>query len=107
MNDLDELPIKSIIGDFTTRSINTDLSIDRLNEIHGLIDLELVTLRNGVSSVGNLMGLVGETDNYLGPELTGHIGGLLAMLGRQIDALHVLNAAVDATLGYGGDQWAQ
>ena len=95
------LPIKSLLGDLCFHSINADLTPVQLRAIHELADADLITLRNGLTTIGELMSLAGEGDNHLGAIHLGNIGDLLALMGRHINDLHVIDDAVEASLSNG------
>lgn len=95
--------MKSLLNDLTALAVTPDLTVSQLNAVHNLIEADLLTLRNGVASVGELMSLAAESNQSLGLDHLGNVGELFTLMANQISALHLLHDLTQYTLAQGGD----
>ena len=95
--------LKSLLGDPGFNAINAGVTPIQLRAIHNLVDQDLIVLRNGLVTIGELLSLAGEGNNHLEAIHIGNIGDLLTLMGRQINDLHALDDAVEASLPNEGD----
>ena len=95
--------MKSLLKDLASLAVTQNLSVSQLVGVQALIDADILTLRNGLISIGELMALAGESSHALGANHLGNIGDLLALIGNQIDALHSLEDQADYLLAQGGE----
>ena len=94
--------MKSLLKDLAGQSLQ-DLAANQLVQVQGLVDADILTLRNGLISIGELMALAGESSHALGASHLGNIGDLLAFVGNQVEALHSLEDQANYTLAQGGE----
>ena len=95
--------MKSLLKDLAAIAVTPDLTASQLNVIHNLIEADLITLRNGVASLGELMSLASESNQIIGQDNLGNIGELLTLMGSQIAALHLLDDLAQYTLAQGAE----
>jgi len=95
--------MKSLLKDLATLAVTPDLTVSQLNSLHNLIEADLITLRNGVASVGELMSLAAESNQSLGLDHLGNVGELFTLMANQISALHLLDDLARYTLAQGGE----
>ena len=95
--------MKSLLKDLTTLALTQDLTVSQLNTIHHLIEADLITLRNGVASLGTLMSVASAGTKTVGQENLGNIGELFTLMANQISALHLLDDLTHYTLAQGGE----
>ena len=94
--------MKSLLKDLACKSLK-GLTVNQLVQVQSLVDADILTLRNGLVSIGELMALAGESSHALGSNHLGNIGDLLALIGNQIEALHSLEDQANYTLAQGGE----
>jgi hypothetical protein len=95
--------MKSLLKDLTTLAVTQDLTVCQLNAVHNLIEADLMTLRHGVASIGELMSLSSESNQTVGQNHLGNIGELFTLMANQISALHLLDDLTQYTLAQGGE----
>ena len=95
--------MKSLLKDLAAIAVTPDLTANQLNTIHDLIEADLITLGNGVASLGGLMSLAFENNQAIGQDNLGNIGELLTLMGNQISVLHLLDDLAQYTLAQGGE----
>jgi len=95
--------MKSLLKDLAAIAITPDLTASQLNAIHKLIEADLITLRNGVTSMGELMSAASAGTRAVGQENLGNIGELFTLMANQISALHLLDNLTHYTLAQGGE----
>ena len=94
--------MKSLLQDLAAVAVTTDLTVSQLNDIHNLIEADLITLRNGVASLGELMSLASKSNQMIGQDNLGNIGALLSLMGNQTAALRLLDDLAQYTLAQRG-----
>jgi hypothetical protein len=95
--------MKSLIKDLATIAVTPGLTANQLNAMHDLIEADLITLGNGVASLGGLMSLAFENNQTLGQDNLGNIGELLTLMRNQISTLHLLDDLAQHILSQGGE----
>ena len=95
--------MKSLLKDLAAIAVTPDLTASQFNAIHDLIEADLITLGNGVASLGGLMRLVFENNQTIGQDNLGNIGELLALMRNQISTLHLLDDLAQHILSQGGE----
>lgn len=95
--------MKSLLQDLAAVAVTTDLTVSQLNDIHDLIEADLITLRNGVASLGELLSLASESNQIIGQDHLGNIGELFTLMGNQISGLHLLDDLAQYTLAQGSE----
>ena len=95
--------MKSLLKDLTALALVQDLTVSQLNNVRNLIKADLITLRNGVASLGTLMSVASAGNKAVGQENLGNIGELLTLMANQISALHLLDGLAEYTLTQGGE----
>jgi hypothetical protein len=94
--------MKSLLKDLTALALVQDLTVSQLNNVRNLIKADLITLRNGVASLGTLMSVASAGNKAVGQENLGNIGELLTLMANQISSLHLLDDLALCTLAQGG-----
>lgn len=94
--------MKSLLKDLAAIAVTPDLTASQFNAIHDLIEADLITLGNGVASLGGLMSLAFENNQAAGQDNLGNIGELLTLMGNQISALHLLDDLAQYSLAQEG-----
>ena len=94
--------MKSLLKDLAAIAVTPDLTASQFNAIHDLIEADLITLGNGVASLGGLMSLAFENNQAVGQDNLGNIGELLTLMGNQISALHLLDDLAQYSLAQEG-----
>ena len=94
--------MKSLLKDLAAIAVTPDLTASQFNAIHDLIEADLITLGNGVASLGGLMSLAFENNQTVGQDNLGNIGELLTLMGNQISALHLLDDLAQYSLAQEG-----
>lgn len=94
--------MNSLLKDLAAIAVTPSLTASQLNDIHNLIEADLITLRNGVASLGELMSLASKSNQMLGQDNLGNIGALLTLMGNQTAALRLLDDLVQYTLAQRG-----
>ena len=94
--------MKSLLNDLAAIAVTPGLTANQLNAMHDLIEADLITLGNGVASLGGLMRLVFENNQTIGQDNLGNIGELLTLMGNQISALHLLDDLAQYSLAQEG-----
>ena len=94
--------MKSLLQDLAAVAVTTDLTVSQLNDIHNLIEADLITLRNGVASLGELMSLASKSNQMIGQDNLGNIGALFTLMGNQTAALRLLDDLAQYTLAQRG-----
>ena len=94
--------MNSLLKDLAAIAVTPSLTVSQLNDIHNLIEADLITLRNGVASLGELMSLASKSDQMLGQDNLGNIGVLLTLMGNQTAALRLLDDLAQYTLAQRG-----
>ena len=95
--------MKSLLKDLTALALAQDLTVSQLNNVRNLIEADLITLRNGVASLGTLMSVASAGNQVVGQKNLGNIGELLTLMANQISALHLLDGLAQYTLTQGGE----
>ena len=95
--------MKSLLQDLAAVAVTTDLTVSQLNDIHDLIEADLITLQNGVASLGELLSLASESNQIIGQDHLGNIGELFTLMGNQISGLHLLDDLAQYTLAQGSE----
>ena len=95
--------MKSLIKDLATIAVTPGLKANQLNAMHDLIEADLITLGNGVASLGGLMSLAFENNQAIGQDNLGNIGELLTLMRNQISTLHLLDDLAQQILSQGGE----
>ena len=95
--------MKSLLKDLTALALAQDLTVSQLNNVRNLIEADLITLRNGVASLGTLMSVASAGNQVVGQKNLGNIGELLTLMANQISALHLLDGLAQHTLTQGGE----
>jgi len=90
--------MKSLLKDLTALALTQDLTVIQLNTVHNLIEADLITLRNGVASLGALMSVASAGTQAIGQENLGNIGELFSLMANQISALHLLDDQTKSSL---------
>ena len=94
--------MKSLLNDLAAIAVTPGLTANQLNAMHDLIEADLITLGNGVASLGGLMSLAFENNQAVGQDNLGNIGELLTLMGNQISALHLLDDLAQYSLAQEG-----
>ena len=95
--------MNSLLKDLAAIAVTPSLTASQLNDIHNLIEADLITLRNGVASLGELMSLASKSNQMLGQDNLGNIGELLTLMRNQISTLHLLDDLAQQILSQGGE----
>ena len=95
--------MKSLLKDLTALALAQDLTVSQLNNVRNLIEADLITLRNGVASLGTLMSVASAGNQVVGQKNLGNISELLILMANQISALHLLDGLAQHTLTQGGE----
>jgi len=95
--------MKPLLKDLTALALAQDLTVSQLNNVRNLIEADLITLRNGVASLGTLMSVASAGNQVVGQKNLGNIGELLTLMANQISALHLLDGLAQYTLTQGGE----
>ena len=95
--------MKSLLQDLAAVAVTTDLTVSQLNDIHDLIEADLITLQNGVASLGELLSLASESNQIIGQDHLGNIGELFTLMGNQVSGLHLLDDLAQYTLAQGSE----
>ena len=95
--------MKSLLKDLTALALAQDLTVSQLNNVRNLIEADLITLRNGVASLGTLMSVASAGNQVVGQKNLGNISELLILMANQISALHLLDGLAQYTLTQGGE----
>ena len=95
--------MKSLLKDLTALAFTQDPTVSQLNNVRNLIKADLITLRNGVASLGTLMSVAFAGTQVVGQKNLGNIGELLTLIENQISALNLLDGLAQYTLTQGGE----
>ena len=95
--------MKPLLKDLTALALAQDLTVSQLNNVRNLIEADLITLRNGVASLGTLMSVASAGNQVVGQKNLGNISELLILMANQISALHLLDGLAQYTLTQGGE----